>query len=154
MFTWGTKAVDFKYVVRIDLQGHFQGQKAKNPTSLEQPNFGCSNEVPKFGCSHEVPKFGCSHEVPKLFITTSKIWINILESKKSLPFQIARRRYLRSGPCFTLIKWNSNHRLLNLILVVASQLAIAVSVWLMEASARIFLPWVSCRRYIAFVSLH
>ena len=33
MLTWGTKAIDFKSVVRIDLQGHFQGQKAKNPTS-------------------------------------------------------------------------------------------------------------------------
>ena len=36
---------------------------------------------------------------------------------------------------------------LNFILVVASQLAIAVSAWLMEASARIFWPWVSARRY-------
>ena len=46
MLKRGTKAIDFKFEVRNDLQGHFQGQKAKNPTSWEQPNFGCSHEVP------------------------------------------------------------------------------------------------------------
>ena len=34
------------------------------------------------------------------FIRTSAIWTSIPESEKSLPFRIARRRYLRSGPCF------------------------------------------------------
>ena len=33
MSTHGTEAIEFKSVVRIDLQGHFQGQKAKNLTS-------------------------------------------------------------------------------------------------------------------------
>ena len=36
------------------------------------------------------------------FIRTSAIWTSIPESEKSLPFRIARRRYLRSGPCWYL----------------------------------------------------
>ena len=40
--------------VKIDLKGHFQGQKSKNRTLLEQPYFGCSNKVETVGCSNEV----------------------------------------------------------------------------------------------------
>ena len=94
MLTQGPKAIDFKSVVRIDLHGHLQGQKAKNPTSLEQPNFGCSNEVPKFGFSSKVPKFGVSHENPKL--NQKNCWLNVVSlilnvwkrEKKTLLFEL------------------------------------------------------------------